>query len=95
MNCALQFVRPLYRDKLNQNIYEGLRERGCLLMTEKIVSGNSFLNSFSIDLYYEYKRRKGYSDMEIAQKREALENVFIPHKIDENLELLRRNGFHL
>ena len=95
MNYTLQFVRPLYRDKVIQNIYQGLRERGCLLMTEKIVSGNSFLNSLFIDLYYEYKRREGYSDMEIAQKREALENVLIPYKIDENLELLRRNGFHL
>jgi tRNA (cmo5U34)-methyltransferase len=95
MNYTLQFVRPLYRDKLVQSIYQGLRERGCLLMTEKIVSGNSFLNSLFIDLYYEYKRRKGYSDMEIAQKREALENVLIPYKMDENCELLRRNGFHL
>jgi len=29
--------------------------------------------------YYAMKKRNGYSDMEIAQKREALENVLIPY----------------
>jgi tRNA (cmo5U34)-methyltransferase len=48
-----------------------------------------------IDFYYDFKRRNGYSEMEIAAKREALENVLIPYKMDEDLTLLRRNGFEL
>ena len=35
----------------------------------------------------------GYSDEEIRNKREALENVLIPYRIDENMELLKRTGF--
>jgi tRNA (cmo5U34)-methyltransferase len=44
-------------------------------------------------MYYDFKKRHGYSSLEIAQKREALENVLVPYDCDENLTLLRRNGF--
>lgn len=93
MNYTLQFVRPLHRDTLIRNLYQGLRPQGCLLLSEKILSPNSYLNSLYIDLYYEFKRRNGYSDLEIAQKREALENVLVPYKIEEDFQLLQRNGF--
>ena len=46
-----------------------------------------------IDIYYEYKKNKGYSEYEIAQKREALENVLIPYTQDENVEMLKNAGF--
>ena len=46
-----------------------------------------------IDLYYGFKRRNGYSDLEIAEKRERLENVLVPYRIEDNLQLLTRNGF--
>ena len=39
------------------------------------------------------KRRAGYSDLEISQKREALENVLVPYKLLENREMLMRAGF--
>ena len=93
INYTLQFVRPLHRDRLIRTIYNGLRERGCLIISEKILAEQSLLNSLYIDLYYELKKRNGYSEREIVQKREALENVLIPYKINENLELLQRNGF--
>lgn len=93
MNYTLQFVRPLYRDTLIRNIFQALRPRGCLLLSEKILSPDRVLNSLYIDLYYEFKRRNGYSELEIAQKREALENVLVPYRIQENIDLLQRNGF--
>ena len=48
-----------------------------------------------MELYYDFKRRNAYSDVEIAGKREALENVLVPYRIDENLALFRRNGFEI
>ncbi|MFC1462599.1 hypothetical protein ACFLQU_03230 [Verrucomicrobiota bacterium] len=48
-----------------------------------------------IDLYYNFKRRNRYSDLEIAKKRQALENVLIPYRVEENMELLKRNGFDM
>ena len=46
-----------------------------------------------IKYYYNYKRRNNYSELEISQKREALENVLVPYKLSENISLLRDKGF--
>jgi tRNA (cmo5U34)-methyltransferase len=93
LNLTLQFVRPLYRDTLIRQIADGVNANGCLILVEKVLSADSLLNRMFIKFYYDMKRRNGYSDMEIAQKREALENVMIPYRIEENTELLKRNGF--
>jgi tRNA (cmo5U34)-methyltransferase len=51
------------------------------------------MNRYFIDFYYEYKAQNGYSPEEILTKREALENVLVPYRTDENFELFRRNGY--
>jgi len=93
MVLTLQFVRPLNRETLIASLHQGLNHNGCLLLVEKVLGEHSTFNRLFIDHYYEMKRRKGYSDMEIAQKREALENVLIPYRLEENKRLLRRVGF--
>lgn len=93
LNLTLQFVRPLNRDRLLSGIREGLNDNGCLILVEKVLGNDSLFNRLFIQLYYDMKRRNGYSELEIARKREALENVLIPYRVDENLELLRKNGF--
>jgi tRNA (cmo5U34)-methyltransferase len=93
LNLTLQFIRPLNRDRMVAGMAAGLKKDGCLILVEKMLSENSTINRLFIKHYYEFKRRNGYSDMEISQKREALENVLIPYHFDENRELLLRNGF--
>jgi tRNA (cmo5U34)-methyltransferase len=93
MNLTLQFVRPLYRERLISNIAKGLNDGGCLILIEKVLSRNSTINRLFIKHYYEFKKRNGYSELEVSQKREALENVLIPYHFDENKELLLKNGF--
>ena len=78
MLLTLQFVRPLYREQIMRRLQRGLNDGGCLLMLEKITTDNTTFNRLFIDYYYDYKRRMGYSEMEISAKREALENVLIP-----------------
>ena len=90
---TLQFVRPLYRERLLRNIYEGLNPGGVLLLVEKVLAESTVFNRDFIKYYYNYKRRNHYSEMEISQKREALENVLIPYKLSENLLLLKETGF--
>jgi tRNA (cmo5U34)-methyltransferase len=90
---TLQFVRPLRREKLVADIYRGLNSQGCLILVEKVLAEESLFNRLFINYYYDLKRREGYSDTEIAQKREALENVLIPYKLLENRELLLNTGF--
>jgi tRNA (cmo5U34)-methyltransferase len=90
---TLQFIRPLNRERLVQQIYDGMNDNGCLILTEKVLGEDSLYNRLFIKYYYDMKRRHNYSDMEIAQKREALENVLIPYKLEENKELLKKCGF--
>ena len=93
LNLTLQFVRPLRRDRLIADISRGLNPNGCLILVEKVLGNDSLFNRSFIRLYYEMKRRNGYSETDIGRKREALENVLIPYRVDENFELLHRNGF--
>lgn len=90
---TLQFVRPIYRERLIRDIYKGLNPGGALILIEKILAEESSFNRDFIRYYYNYKRRNQYSELEISQKREALENVLIPYKLSENISLLRDQGF--
>ena len=93
MVLTLQFIRPLYRERLVKSIYNGLADNGCLIVVEKVLGENSTFNRLFIKHYYEMKMRNGYSELEISQKREALENVLVPYRLEENKELLRGAGF--
>jgi tRNA (cmo5U34)-methyltransferase len=90
---TLQFVRPLYRERIIKSIYDGMADNGCLIIVEKVLGENSTFNRLFIKHYYEMKMRNGYSELEISQKREALENVLVPYRLEENKELLRGAGF--
>ncbi len=92
---TLQFIRPLRRDALIRWIHQGIVNGGILIVTEKVLTNSTHMNRFFIDFYYDFKNRNGYSTEEIQRKREAPENVLIPYRIDENLELFRRNGFEI
>jgi tRNA (cmo5U34)-methyltransferase len=93
MVLTLQFIRPLYRETLVKTICEGLNENGCLILVEKVLGEDSVFNRLFIEYYYAMKRTHGYSQLEISQKREALENVLVPYKLLENREMLLRAGF--
>ncbi|HPF98845.1 MAG TPA: carboxy-S-adenosyl-L-methionine synthase CmoA [Kiritimatiellia bacterium] len=93
LTLTLQFVRPLFRQKVIESIVSGLNPDGCLILVEKVLTENSTINRLFIKHYYEMKKRNGYTEMEIAQKREALENILIPYHYDENRRLLLDHGF--
>jgi tRNA (cmo5U34)-methyltransferase len=93
MVLTLQFIRPLYRERLIASIHRGMKDNGCLIVVEKVLGEDSTFNRLFIKHYYEMKARNGYSDLEISQKREALENVLVPYRLEENKELLLQAGF--
>ncbi len=92
-NYTLQFIRPMQRLELMKKIYDGLNDEGMFIFSEKVVFENKVLDKQMIDIYYEYKKEQGYSEYEIAQKREALENVLIPFTIKENSQMCKDAGF--
>jgi tRNA (cmo5U34)-methyltransferase len=93
LTLTLQFVRPLHRERILRTICDGTNEQGVLVLVEKTTESDTLFNRLFIKYYYDYKRRMGYSDLEISQKREALENVLIPYRIEENRELLIKCGY--
>ena len=93
MVLTMQFIRPLYRDTLATSILQGLNDNGCLILVEKVLGEDSVFNRLFIKYYYDLKKKRGYSELEIAQKREALENVLVPYRLMENREMLLRAGF--
>lgn len=93
LTLTLQFVRPLHRERVIQQCADGTNPQGCLILVEKLTEQDTMFNRLFIKYYYDMKRRHGYSDLEIAQKREALENVLIPYHLEENEALVRRCGY--
>ena len=92
-NYTLQFIRPMQRVELVKRLYDGLNDDGIFIFSEKVVFEDKKLDKELIDIYYEYKKEQGYSEYEIAQKREALENVLIPFTIEENIQMCKDAGF--
>jgi len=92
-NYTLQFIRPIQRLKLIEKIAQNLNEKGVFFFSEKVIFSDKHLDKEIIDIYYEYKKMQGYSEYEIAQKREALENVLIPFTIEENIKMCQEAGF--
>lgn len=90
---TLQFIRPINREKLLKQVFDGLRPNGVVILVEKVMAEESEFNRDFIKFYYDLKRRNHYSELEISQKREALENILIPYKLSENISLLRSAGF--
>ncbi|MEX1198832.1 MAG: carboxy-S-adenosyl-L-methionine synthase CmoA [Pseudohongiellaceae bacterium] len=86
LNFTLQFIDPARRDALIRRIAGGMRPGGILILSEKIAFPDRGINDLFIDLYHRFKKVQGYSDLEISQKRQALENVLRP----ESLEIHRR-----
>lgn len=94
LNWTLQFVRPLARETLLANVFDALQPGGVLLLSEKILGNDSMLNRVYIDHFLHFKSsQRGYTDAENQRKREALENVLIPYRLDENMALLKRASF--
>lgn len=92
-NYTLQFIRPLQREKLISKIYDALNDNQVFIFSEKMICEDKVLNKQFIDEYYQFKKEQGYSEFEIAQKREALENVLIPYSYNENQKMIKDAGF--
>ena len=93
MNYTLQFIRPMTRLQFVNKLYNSLPTGGMCIVSEKIISHDKKLNREFINIYHQFKRQQGYSELEIAAKREALEHVLVPFSIEETIDLLRQAGF--
>lgn len=93
LNLTLQFISPDKRDAVIQSIYQGLKPGGLLLLTEKIIHNIAEVDSLQQHFYKKFKRENGYSDLEISQKRDALEDVLVPDTLKSHQDRLAQAGF--
>ena len=93
MNLTLQFIPLEDRDAVLKKIANGLTDDGLLLLYEKVTFEDADEQLLLNRLYFDFKLANGYSKLEIAQKREALENVLIPDTIPELKRRTKRSGF--
>ena len=93
MNYTLQFVPPDQRPALLERIRERIDPGGVLVLSEKVHDPDPARDRLWVELYYQFKRDQGYSELEIARKRDALENVLVTRTLDENNQMLVDAGF--
>lgn len=93
LNFTLQFVPLKARRPLIERIYRGLNPGGILLLSEKVCFNDAHLDELMIDLHHRFKLANGYSDLEISQKRSALDNILLPETLQAHRERLIDCGF--
>ena len=93
MNFTLQFLSPGDRLAMLKKIYDGLNPGGILLLSEKIKHPSDQGNQLLIELHHQFKRNNGYSELEVSQKRAALENVMHTDTFATHESRLQEVGF--
>lgn len=93
LNFTLQFIPLKERLAVLEKIYAGLLPGGVLILSEKLAFDDQLHQQLMIELHHNFKRANGYSELEIAQKRSAIEQVLLPETLDTHRQRLRRAGF--
>lgn len=93
LNFTLQFIPVEQRAAILRNIFQGLKPNGVLILSEKLAFEDAQHQALMIELHHNFKRANGYSDLEIAQKRSAIENVLIPETLNTHRQRLKEAGF--
>lgn len=94
LNFTLQFIDKTERQDLINKIANGIKPGGILVISEKISHSDSVIDEHLIELHHNFKRANGYSELEVAQKRTALENVMRTDSIEQHIERLTKAGFN-
>jgi tRNA (cmo5U34)-methyltransferase len=93
MNFTLQFIPLEQRGTLIGRIYAALEPGGVLVLSEKIKFEDAAINQSLTEIHHQYKADQGYSQLEISQKRDAIENVLLPEPLDSHVKRLQQAGF--
>jgi tRNA (cmo5U34)-methyltransferase len=93
LNFTLQFVPVTDRLPLLQKIYQGMLPGGVLILSEKLAFEDPRQQALQTDMHHHFKKTQGYSDLEISQKRSALENVLLAESFTVHKQRLLDAGF--
>lgn len=93
LNFTLQFIDPTLRLALLSRIYSAMKPGGALILSEKVCFPDESEQSELEELHWLFKRANGYSDLEVSQKRSALEKVLLPDTLETHKNRLKEAGF--
>lgn len=93
LNFTLQFIPLSERNALIRRIHDGLLPGGVLILSEKVCFDDPQYQNLMTELHHNFKRANGYSELEIAQKRSALENVLRPESLATHQQRFEQAGF--
>ena len=94
LNFTLQFIPRELRDAVIARIYRGLLPGGIMVLSEKVTFEDPHLDALNIELHHQFKRDNGYSEMEVARKRNALEHVLLPETLNQHKQRIASAGFN-
>ena len=92
LNFTLQFLDPDRRQSLIDRIATGMQPGGVILISEKICFEDPQEHNDQTTWHHDFKRAQGYSELEIARKRDALENVLNPETEKVHFDRLLKAG---
>ena len=90
---SLQFVAPRHRAQVLGRLHAALEPEGALILFEKVLAPSARAQSVADQALFEFKRRRGFSNDEIAEKARGLRGVLQPFTASQNYALLRDAGF--
>lgn len=93
LNYTLQFLAKADRREVLQRVADGLQEGGVLLLSEKVCDEDQEVDAAFVRLHHAFKRDRGYSELAISRKRDALEGVLIPETVGAHEQRLLDVGF--
>jgi len=93
LNFTLQFIAPEHRLALLARLHQALVPGGALLLSEKLRFEDPHAHHLLTELHVDFKRANGYSELEIAQKRSAIEHVMKPDTFETHRDRLLAAGF--
>lgn len=94
LNFTLQFIPRELRDRVISDIYRGLLPGGVMVLSEKVTFEDPHLDELNIELHHQFKLANGYSDLEVARKRSALETVLLPETLNKHKQRIAEAGFN-
>jgi tRNA (cmo5U34)-methyltransferase len=90
---TIQFTPIEHRQRIIQDIYDNLIEKGAFIFVEKVLGANSYIDNVFVENYLSLKSKNGYSQDQIERKKLSLEGVLVPVTAKWNEELLKMAGF--
>lgn len=93
LNFTLQFLPVEEREMLLRRVHDALLPGGVLILSEKIAGETEEADAVLVEMHHAFKKTQGYSDLEISQKRSALEQVLLPETLEQHKQRLNAVGF--